>query len=149
MAHRIACFTLFDITKTGVLNRARPPDDVDFDLWINQRASQCNFDTILQIVSLRAQPDNMTMPVRTVLDLSQNHSFGLNYNTGSTFTWTFDFEVQNISVFNDGTDILGSLYSDSQGVPMVTTTNQLKNLELILDVTKQKRNIYFVKYNYE
>jgi hypothetical protein len=69
MSHRIACYTLFDITKTGILNRARPADDVtDFNLWSDQRASQCNLDTLLQVISLRSQPDNSTIP-STVFEL--------------------------------------------------------------------------------
>jgi len=150
MAHRIACHTLFDITKTGVLNRARPADDiVDINQWANQRASQCNLDTIIQIISLRSQPDNTTVPVKTSLDLSTKHNFGLDYKSGLTNVWSFDFEVQNASVFNEGDDPLGALYNDCQGVPMVITIYQLKNLELMLDTTNEKRNIYFVKYTHE
>jgi hypothetical protein len=32
---------------------------------------------------------------------------------------------------------------------MVNTKNQLKSLELMLDTTNEKRNIYFVKYSNE
>jgi len=150
MSYRIACHTLFDITKTGVLNRARPADDVtDIDKWVNQRASQCNYDTILQVISLRAQPDNSTSPIETIVDLSKKHMFGNVFTKGKTSMWSFDFEVQNESVFNDGDSPLGALEIDCQGVPMVNTINQLKNLDLMLDVTKEKRNIIFVKYNHE
>lgn len=150
MSHRISCHTLFDITKTGVLNRARPADDiVDINQWANQRASQCNLDTIIQIISLRSQPDNTTVPVKTSLDLSTKHNFGLDYKSGLTYVWSFDFEVQNASVFNEDDDPLGALYNDCQGVPMVITIHQLKNLELMLDTTNEKRNIYFVKYTHE
>ncbi len=150
MSNRIACHTLFDITKTGVLNRARPADDVeDIDMWINQRASQCNYDTILQVISLRSQPDNATAPVVVEIDLSKEHEFGTNYNNGYATFWSFDFEVQNGSVFHDGDDSLGSLNTDCQGVPMVLTNNLYKDLDPMLDVTKEKRNIYFVKYNNE
>lgn len=150
MSHRISCHTLFDITKTGVLNRARPADDiVDINQWANQRASQCNLDTIIQIISLRSQPDNTTVPVKTSLDLSTKHNFGLDYKSGLTSVWSFDFEVQNASVFNEDDDPLGALYNDCQGVPMVITIHQLKNLELMLDTTNEKRNIYFVKYTHE
>ena len=150
MSHRIACYTLFDITKTGILNRARPADDVtDFNLWSDQRASQCNLDTLLQVISLRSQPDNSTIPLAQSLNLSDTHNFGTQYNKGLTYVWSFDFEVQNSSVFDDGDNTLGALYNDCQGVPIVNTKNQLKSLELMLDTTNEKRNIYFVKYSNE
>jgi hypothetical protein len=150
MSCRITCFTLFDITKTGVLNRAKPADDIeDFNLWVSQRASQCNYDTILQVISLRSQPDNPTTPIIHEIDLSTDHKFGTDYNTDYASIWSFDFEVQNGSVFDDGSDSLGSLYSDCQGVPMVMTPNQYRNLDPMLDITKEKRNIYFVKYTNE
>jgi hypothetical protein len=148
MSCRITCFTLFDITRTGVLNRARPSDDVtDVNLWLSQRASQCNLDTILQVISLRAQPDNPTNPSCENIELSKC-DFGNQYK-GFAKVWRFEFEVQNASVFDDGNDPLGSLYNDCQGVPMVSTANQINKLDLILDTTKEKGNIYFVKYKHE
>jgi hypothetical protein len=81
--------------------------------------------------------------------LSDTHNFGTQYNKGLTYVWSFDFEVQNSSVFDDGDNTLGALYNDCQGVPMVNTKNQLKSLELMLDTTNEKRNIYFVKYSNE
>ena len=62
MSFRIECYTLFDITQTGVLNRSRPVDGQDLDQWVHKRNTQANFDTLLQIISLRSQPEIVSSP---------------------------------------------------------------------------------------
>lgn len=147
MSHRIACYTLFDITKTGVLNRARPGDDVtDIISWYNMRNTQCNFDTILQIVSLRAQPDIASFPKEMHIHL-EDTEFGHAFKDKKKHTvWTFDFDIQYSSVFDDGNSELGFLYSDCQNVPMIVTSKVDVNTPNVLDCEKMHRNIYFVKY---
>ena len=61
MNQRIACYTLFDITHTNVLNRSKPNID-DPEEWIKQRNSQANLDTILQCLGLRSQPELVIYP---------------------------------------------------------------------------------------
>lgn len=148
--HRITCYTLFDITKTGVLNRARPGDDVtDSNDWYRKRNTQCNFDTILQVISLRAQPDVLGDPVRIEINLNESEYFGLVLKGETVPVWKFDFEVQHNSVFEDGITDLGSLYKDCSEVPMIVCDSQWDKTGDRLDITLEKRNIYFVKYEYE
>lgn len=147
MSHRIACFTLFDITKTGILNRAKPGEDItDFNSWYRKRNTQSNFDTVVQVISLRAQPDVLNDPKHLYAKFD-TLKFGYTYKAELEIPyWTFDFEVQHPSVFEDGIIELGYLYNDCHGVPMIysdTTVHQLGNS---LDSTKETRNIYFVKY---
>lgn len=147
MSHRIACFTLFDITNTGVLNRAKPGDDItNVTEWFKKRNTQCNFDTILQVISLRSQPDVSSYPKETKLAHISNSKFGLIYTDKKIPVWTFDFEVQHASVFEDGVEELGYLYKDCQQVPMVKCETQWPYIGTNLDITNEKRNIYFVKY---
>ncbi len=147
MSHRIACYTLFDITKTGVLNRARPADDItDIDEWFKKRNTQSNFDTIIQIISLRAQPDVLTDPKKDTIKDHKNFKFGTKYYLIKLPYWTFDFEVQHASVFEDSLNELGSLYNDCQDVPMVTCEKHHPSIGLKLDTIDFSRNIYFVKY---
>lgn len=147
MSHRIACYTLFDITKTGVLNRARPGEDIDdVNDWYRKRNTQCNFDTILQIISLRAQPDVVGDPKMKKIKFN-DHEFGYAYKSNTEIPcWTFDFEVQHPSVFEDGIEPLGHLYTDCNGVPMINSMEQWASVSNHLDTTKATRNIYFVKY---
>jgi hypothetical protein len=148
--HRIACYTLFDITKTGVLNRARPGDDVtDTNDWYRKRSTQCNFDTVLQVISLRAQPDIISDPERLEIDLNASTYFGNELKNETVPMWKFMFEVQHQSVFEDGINELGALYKDCSDVPMIQCDSQWHKAGDRLDITMEKRNIYFVKYEYE
>lgn len=145
---RISCYTLFDITKTGVLNRARPGDDVtDVNDWYRKRNTQCNFDTLLQVISLRAQPDVIIDPVCDRIKLSTVAYFGYTLKADSLIpVWKFDFQVQYGSVFEDGITDLGALYKDCEGVPMIRCDSQWDKAGDKLDVSLENRNIYFVKY---
>jgi hypothetical protein len=146
MSHRLACFTLFDITKTGVLNRARPSDDTVIDDWAYKRNTQCNFDTIIQVISLRSQPDVVTEPKKKVIKLDKNSNFGYTYHNLELPVWSFDFEVHHSSVFEDGIEELGALYKDCTGVPMIKCGTEYDKISNILDSNNTTRNIYFVKY---
>lgn len=148
MNHRLACYTLFDITQTGVLNRAKPGVDVtDVKDWIYKRNTQCNFDTILQVISLRGQPDIVSTPNKLEIKLDKTSKFGyLLHDLGTCDCWTFDFEVQHSSVFEDGLEELGALYRDCQNVPMLKCHTEHPKLSNYLDTEIPTRNIYFVKY---
>lgn len=148
MSHRLACFTLFDITQTGVLNRAKPSVEMkDVKDWIYKRNTQCNFDTILQIISLRGQPDIISSPKKLEVTLDSTSQFGYLLHDNNTYNcWTFDFEVQHSSVFEDGVEVLGALYRDCQGVPMIKCQTEYPKLSNYLDTDIPTRNIYFVKY---
>ena len=141
--YRIRCHTLFDITQTGVLNRSKPTGEDVVD-WIERRNTQCNFDTILQVISLRSQPEVCKVPNRIEMSENDLDKFGFLYKPNSEFNycWHFDFEVQHSSVFENGIKPLGALYKDCEGVPMIVCENQL-DTPAFLDVTEELRNIYF------
>lgn len=147
MSHRIACYTLFDITKTGVLNRAKPGTDIDdINAWYHKRSTQCNFDTIIQIISLRSQPEVVSDPKLVSIEITKS-LFGTSYAKYKNLNcYTFDFEVHHSSVFEDLNDELGALYKDCDKVPMIVTDTVTIKLNSYLDLDKTTRNIYFVKY---
>ena len=142
----ITCYTLFDITHTGVLNRAKPSENQVYSDWLYKRNTQANFDTILQAISLRAQPDVIKLPNKLEINLDTVDYFGLMYKNITANCWTFDFEVQYASAFDDGTNELGALYTDCQGIPMIKCNTEYQNLGNLLDTSKDYRNIFFVKY---
>lgn len=151
MNHRLTCFTLFDITYTGVLNRARPSEkDVTND-WVYKRNTQCNFDTILQAISLRAQPEVIKKPKKVEMSFQDNRYFGNEFiKVKSRFScWTFEFEVHHSSVFEDVDDELGYLYKDCHKIPMIKCGTELPELSNFLDTSFEYRNIFFIKYNDE
>lgn len=137
---RIRCYTLFNITQTGVLNRRIHQPDQD---WIRRRNTQCNFDTVLQVISLRSQPEIITVPHEIEYDFSK---FGIVYHLpklGVYPVWKFEFKVQHTSVFDNGSEELGLLYADCQDVPMVELDDQPPLLTTHLDVTPRLKNIHF------
>lgn len=150
MNHRLTCYTLFDITQTGVLNRAKPATNIDYDDWVYKRNTQCNFDTILQAISLRAQPEVVKKPKKIDIDFLKTGFFGANYTSKNLVPcWTFDFEIYHSSVFDDNINELGHLISDCHGIPMIKCTTQFQGTASFLDTSFEQKNIYFVKYNYE
>lgn len=141
--HRICCYTLFDITRTGVLNRSKPIDDA-IDDWLHRRNTQCNFDTILQVISLRSQPEVIKLPERHQLDTENLDKFGFLYSSvEDTYYWKFEFEIQHPSVFENGIKPLGALYKDCEGVPMINTVGQHPVCPKFLDVSVELQNVYF------
>lgn len=109
----IQCRTTFDITRTdtrGNFRQAQMPTTdragqtlVDNESWARSRNQQRNFETILQILSLRALPEDISDPR---LD-SQDHS------------WTFSFRIPDPASVAWGADPVGALRFDADGVPMI------------------------------
>jgi hypothetical protein len=143
--YRIRCHTLFDITQTGILNRSRPTED-NVQEWILKRNTQCNFDTILQVISLRSQPDQVSVPNKVEMEDSDLNRFGFLFMKNELFPaycWNFDFEVHHSSVFENGITPYGALYKDCEGVPMINCPTQMNGVTSFLDITSELQNIYF------
>ena len=147
MSYIITCYTLFDITQTGVLNRQRSLDPSDTE-WIYKRNTQSNFDTVLQAISLRSQPDVIRNPKKIQIKFDEFMNFGFLYeNEDKVNCWSFDFSVYHSSVFNDGISELGALYSDCDGVPIIKIKDEFEKLPSFLDTSPELRNIYFEVLN--
>lgn len=146
MSYKITCYTLFDITQTNVLNRHRPEEGQDHNSWLYRRNTQCNFDTILQAISLRSQPDVIRKPERKDIRFDEFTEFGFLFEQEDDNTypcWSFDFEVHHHSVFYDGVSELGALYRDCDGIPMIKCSTTWDKLPSVLDASDELRNIYF------
>ena len=146
MSFRIECFTLFDITQTGVLNRHKPNTDQDLKSWNHRRNTQVNFDTLLQVISLRSQPENISVPKKLQINFNEFQNFGFLFSQVEDETypcWNFVFEIQHPSVFDDGTDELGYLYNDCEGVPMILCGTEYEKIQSFIDISPELKNIYF------
>lgn len=142
MSYRIRCYTLFDITQTGVTSRTKLDNNIPD--WLHARNTQCNFDTILQIISLRSQPEVVRKPERIELNLKEFGNFGVSYKSKNTVScWTFDFEVHHASVFDNNDGKLGSLYTDCSSVPMIKSNTESINLSNFLNNSSDLKNIHF------
>lgn len=133
---KVKCTTLFDITFTGVTGRFRP-STIPFvdqsgckidtqDKWNYARNQQRNFETLVQLISLRTQPLNLTTPVKAA-DI-----------------YEFTFETETVDVYLDNGDDLGLLRKDCEGVPMLTKLDESGNLEPVLH-SLERPNIWFEK----
>lgn len=145
MSHRICCYTLFDITRTGVMNRSKP-DVGNIEDWVYKRNTQCNFDTILQVISLRSQPDVVKYPTKHTLTIEDLVKFGFLFKYNSEieqYYWKFEFEVQHASVFENGIIEMGALYNDCNGVPMIVFDKQSESLVSFLNTSEELKNIHF------
>jgi hypothetical protein len=146
MSFKVSCYTLFDITQTGVINRSRPGPEDEPDVWLHKRNTQCNFDTILQVISLRSQPEEIGIPKLIKIKFNEFDNFGFLFSQEPDEEyncWTFDFTIHHPSVFYDGITELGHLYADCDQVPMIKTNTTWDKLPAFLDSTDELRNIYF------
>ena len=123
------CWTTFDITITGVknnfnINRLPFADQAGQDVttpaqWHHSRNQQRNWDTINQLLSLRALPHSITPSERD--------------NTGDVRVWDFEFSVDQDDALAEGNNIFGALERDCQGVPMITGLDETAGQTQMLD----------------
>lgn len=125
------------------MNRSKPNQD-DIAAWVEKRNTQCNFDTLLQVISMRSQPEIIKLPIEVAITDEIREHYGFVYEfEENTVCWKFEFEVQHPSVFEDGITNLGYLYKDCEGVPMISCQGQYENMPNFLNTTAELRNIHF------
>lgn len=114
---RLLCTTSFDITKTAVTGFFRQDkipfvDEsgkhiVDKPTWTVARNQNRNLETILQILSLRTQIFDVSVPLNT------------------DGVWQFGFSVDTLSVYSDTAhNDLNVLKTDANNVPMLILNNK-------------------------
>ena len=138
---KVLCRTLFDCTYTGITGHLRPqhlPFTTKTGLvidtaqqWNRARNQQRNWESLLQIMSLRTQPMNVVPPTK--------HTDG----------WHFAFEVEAEGVLgsNFGSDELAGLVGDCEGVPMVTGLDEAEPVAATLHARGANQNIWFSAIN--
>lgn len=138
---KIRCLTLFDITKTNVSNRRHLLSETVDPNLIKQRNQQSNFETLLQIIGLRSQPEDITDPVITKTKLDKK-IWGSKYKSNSA-VWSFSFTIQHPVVYSNEHDSLGNLYMDCDGVPMIINLEETAELNSKLSSSIYEKNIHF------
>jgi len=136
---KILCRTLFDCTATGVTGHMRSSDlpfvdaagqTVDNQLaWNRSRNQQRNYETLIQLISLRTQPINVTAT-------DQNQQY-----------WQFSFETENESVYGSGPDAFENLLQDCAGVPTITNLGEQQSLNAVIETQGLRQNIWFETIN--
>jgi hypothetical protein len=130
-------FTLVDITATGV-TRSKNVDDI-------QRNQQRNWETVLQCIGLRAQPQNITVPQYTDMDVG-GFQFGDLYS-GKHRVWTWSWTVDQSDVYDIGDKKLIGLVTDFEQVPIVCGLEETARFMLpIFYPHGAIKNIYFKQH---
>lgn len=146
---KIRCYTLFDITKTNV-GRRKPNTMESTAEYVKQRNQQVNYETVIQIISLRSQPENITDPKKQKISANDT-KWGSEYKDiyDNQSMWSFSFTVYQSGVFDDGVNELGNLILDCNDVPMITNLEECKSLISRLNTTVEYKNIHFEVDNNE
>ena len=123
---KIKIRTLFDITATGITGhfKSSKHDFKDQESWNRARNQQRNWETLTQLLNLRTQIMEITVPVN-------DNNF-----------WSFEFESE-FNVWDTGSDPVGVLKTDSAGVPMLRELNNNPDIEAFLVTEGPRQNVWF------
>ena len=131
--HLYQGYTLVDITPTG-----QTVHSVEKEIERNQ---QRNWETTLQILSLRTQPNIVKTDI--IVDDVKNYQFGISY-TGVHKIWTFVVGVDYKDIYTKGPDIFGLLRSDFKLTPVITGLTETTDFpQPIFYSSGPDNNIYF------
>ena len=135
---KIQVRTLFDCSTTGTTGHFRPAQlpfrdranqlITSYETWTQSRNRQRNWETLLQVLGLRCQLNNIEPCVFR------------------DDAWHFSFEIDNVSVYGDRGQ-LELLLRDCQGVPMVDQLDQHTPVAAALTVSGPDQNIWFQAIN--
>ena len=133
--------TYFDCTPTATMSyRKLQPNTTNavghkintIDDWNFSRNQQRNWETILQVVSLKTQALDITNPVIMTREDKK--------------VWQFSFAIEHEDIYNDGTDKLGLLKQEVHGVPMIIGLNETYSEGFLMPyllATGENQNIMF------
>lgn len=132
--YQYRAYTLIDITKTNVLTQSAEQQ--------KQRNQQRNWETINQLLSLRAQLMEFTYLPMIAADVVE-YSFGINY-TGTHNIWSFDFAVEREDVYALNHDRYGTLKDDFKLAPVILGLDETAHPPLpLFYASGVDKNIYF------
>lgn len=140
---KINCYSLFDITASGITGNYRSiqyPYTTKTGVVINNdqeltqaRNQQRNLDTILQLISMRTQLFDVELP--TVID-------NCDQFPGHNKVWYFNFSIEDRDQWLIDNDEFWLLKQDSERTPMLVGLTEDAGLNPWVE---PDRNIYFCK----
>jgi len=132
---QIRCRTIFDVSQTGITGHFKPSqipftdragnNITDLTAWTRARNQQRNLETITQILQLRTQIFDVSVPV-------ENNGY-----------WTFEYAVEFDGIYQQDQDLFGILKQDCNEVPMITGLNETYTVTPVLTVDGSQQNIWF------
>ena len=128
----VDCFTLIDITRTGVVAYYKDGmpmflDDADQIIndehtWLRSRNQQRNYETIIQVISLRAQPVYLEDPRR--LKQQELSEYNFTNTTSTQDVWRFSFSPEQSDVYKRDNNPLAALEEDIADIPIILGLNE-------------------------
>jgi len=147
----IKLHTLVDISTTGTIGQFKNIKKTNLlgetletePVWKKSRNQQRNWETVIQIIGLRAQPIYLE---NSVILLNQDltfYDFGAEFG-GTGTVWTLTFGVEAANVYDVSNIPLQSLVDDFDGVPIITSLNESFSFQKSVFTTKKDmKNVYF------
>lgn len=142
---KVEIYCLFDITASGVSsqhkNTAFPvitkqgQQITDPVALAQARNQQRNFDTLLQLLSLRTQIFEIKNPELTATPPQQFHD--------KDRVWRMEFEIEPQSQWLVDNDDFWMLKQDSNGTPMIVGLTESPGLAPVLDTASKAPNILY------
>lgn len=128
-------YSLVDITKTNVTKYTPELE--------RMRNKQRNWETVLQVLSLRSQIMNTRQLKTETVDLS-HYEFGSAYQ-GKQRVWTFEFAVEFENLYLQDRDPYGVLKNDFSHTPIILELDETVKPPLPIFYTDgDVKNIYFI-----
>lgn len=132
--YQYRAYTLIDITETKVLTQSVEQQ--------KQRNQQRNWETINQLLSLRAQLLEFNYLSMVSADVA-DYAFGINY-TGTHNIWSFDFAVEREDIYAVNHDKYGALKDDFKIAPIILGLDETATPPLpLFYASGADKNIYF------
>ena len=127
-------YSLVDITPTGVIR------GIDNELARNQ---QRNWETVLQCMSLRTQPQHIQEPDTATISDIAIAEFG-DFYTGEQQVWVWKWAVETNEIYDLPGRPMAGLLQDFEQVPIVTGLTETARFMLpIFYPYGTIKNIYF------
>ena len=132
--YQYRAYTLIDITETKVLTQSVEQQ--------KQRNQQRNWETINQLLSLRAQLIEFNYLSMVSADVAE-YAFGVNY-VGTHNIWSFDFAIEHEDVYVLNHDKFGILKDDFKIAPIILGLDETATPPLpLFYASGADKNIYF------
>jgi len=132
------CATLVDITATGVIRHTAENE--------LQRNQQRNWETVLQCIGLKSQPQLIDGPYCNELDIDDSTVFGDYFLGTRQKVWMFSFGIESQDVFLLDNDPVGYLDKDFAQVPVICGLTETARFILpIFYPYGSIKNIYFIE----
>jgi len=135
----IVCYTLIDITNTNFVRR--PKTDAETFMRNQQR----NYETFIQLISLRSQPIITHQPKKISNIDIEKYNFG-EYYMPSVFkydVWSFGFDSEHMDSYGTVQSPVGSLNHDFDSVPVIEGLTETAKIHHMINTQGTRTNTYF------